>query len=187
MLVEPVYENIVPNVRNRPFGVYELRKNGCYTLYNVYRSKMKTSNVSDMLLQDKICKLLDEHFDNYGYGYRERLEVRVIRSGNAEVPLSHVKMTRFGDHSYYDYSDSPYISEDSVTLRSEEFATGSVVLRGDTFHVLHYSHDVKQGSEVLYTIDVKAARRDVPQQSQMVELAREIEAQGLSTENHPIQ
>ena len=28
--------------------VYGLRKNGCYTLYNVYRGKMMMSNVSDM-------------------------------------------------------------------------------------------------------------------------------------------
>ena len=35
ILVEPIYDNIVHNSRNRPLGIYELRNNGCYTLYNV--------------------------------------------------------------------------------------------------------------------------------------------------------
>ena len=84
-------------------------------------------------------------------------------------------MTRNGITSYYDYSDRPYISEDSVTLRSGEFATDSVVRYGDTFHVLHYSYDVKRDSTVLYNIDLKTARQSTPQHEELDELAKRIE------------
>ncbi len=175
LLVEPVYENIVHNTRNRPLGVYELRNNGCYTLYNVYHNKMMKSNVSDLHLQDSICQILDEYCDRNAYGYRDKLEVRVTSKSNAEIPLSYVKMTRSGVYSYYNYSDQPYISEDSVTLHSGEFATDTIVRYGDTYHVLHYSYDVKRDSTVLYNIDVKTAKQVVPQQEALVELVKEIE------------
>ena len=77
--------------------------------------------------------------------------------------------------SYYDYSNHPYISEDSVTLRSGEFATDTIERYGDTFHVLHYSLDVKQDSVVLYNIDLKAARRNMPLHKELDELAKRIE------------
>ena len=175
ILVEPIYDNIVHNSRNRPLGIYELRNNGCYTLYNVYQNKMMTSNVSDPNLQDSICQILDKYCDSNAYGHRDRLEVRVTNKFKAEIPLSHVKMTRNGITSYYDYSDHPYISEDSVTLRSREFATDSVVRYGDTFHVLHYSYDVKRDSTVLYNIDLKTARQSTPQHKELYELAKRIE------------
>ena len=175
ILIEPIYDNIVHNSRNRPLGIYELRNNGCYTLYNVYQNKMMTSNVSDPNLQDSICQILDKYCDSNAYGYRDRLEVCVTNKFKAEVPLSHVKMTRNGITSYYDYSNHPYISEDSVTLRSGEFATDSIVRYGDTFHVLHYSHDVKRDSTVLYNIDLKSARQSTPQLEELDELAKRIE------------
>lgn len=175
ILVGPIYDNIVHNSRNRPLGIYELRNNGCYTLYNVYQNKMMTSNISDPNLQDSICQILDKYCDRNAYGHRDRLEIRVTNKFKAEIPLSHVKMTRNGINSYYDYSDQPYISEDSVTLRSGEFATDSVVRYGDTFHVLHYSYDVKRDSTVLYNIDLKTARQSTPQHEELNELAKSIE------------
>ena len=175
ILIEPIYDNIVHNSHNRPLGIYELRNNGCYTLYNVYQNKMMTSNVSDLNLQDSICQILDKYCDRNAYGHRDRLEIRVTNKFKAEIPLSHVKMTRNGMTSYYDYSDHPYISEDSVTLRSGEFATDSVVRYGDTFNVLHYSYDVKQDSAVLYNIDVKTARQSTPQHEELDDLAKRIE------------
>ena len=145
------------------------------SLYNVYQNKMMTSNVSDLNLQDSICQILDKYCDRNAYGHRDRLEIRVTNKFKAEIPLSHVKMTRNGITSYYDYSDHPYISEDSVTLHSGEFATDSIVRYGDTFHVLHYSYDVKRDSTVLYNIDLKTARQAVPQQEALVDLVEEIE------------
>lgn len=175
ILIEPIYDNIVHNSRSRPLGIYELRNNGCYTLYNVYYNKMMTSNVSDLNLQDSICQILDKYCDRNDYGHRDMLEVRVTNKFKAEIPLSHIKMTRNGLCSYYNYSDQPYISEDSVTFRSGEFATDSVVRYGDTFHVLHYSYEVKQDSAVLYNIDLKTARQSTPQHEELDELAKRIE------------
>ena len=145
------------------------------SLYNVYQNKMMTSNVSDLNLQDSICQILDKYCDRNAYGHRDRLEIRVTNKFKAEIPLSHVKMTRNGITSNYDYSDHPYISEDSVTLRSGEFATDTIERYGDTFHVLHYSLDVKQDSVVLYNIDLKAARRNMPLHKELDELAKRIE------------
>lgn len=175
ILIEPIYDNIIHNSHNRPLGIYELRNNGCYTLYNVYQNKMMTSNVSDLNLQDSICQILDKYCERNTYGHRDRLEVRVTNKFKAEMPLTHIKITRNGITSYYDYSDHPYILEDSVTLRSGEFATDSIVRYGDTFHVLHYSYDVKRDSTVLYNIDLKTARQSTPQHEELNELAKRIE------------
>lgn len=40
LLVEPVYEGIALNYNNRKWGIYELRNNGSYTLYNLYRNQI---------------------------------------------------------------------------------------------------------------------------------------------------
>ena len=175
LIVEPVYESIVQYSRNISVGMYELRKNGYYTLYNAYNNKMMMSNVSDPNLQDNICQFLDEYCDRNDYGHRERLEIRVTKKYNSEKLLAHIKMIRIGEKSYYNYSDRPYISEDAVTLRSGEFATDSMVYRGDTYHVLHYSYDVKQESAILYNIDVKTSRQSMPQQEELMELVKGIE------------
>lgn len=176
MLVEPVYDNIVHNLRNLPLGVYELRNNGCYTLYNVSYNEMMKSNVSDQNLQDSICQLLDKYCDSHDYDHRDRLEVRVTSKYNSEAILSHVKITRDGSNSYYDYRDGSFILEDSVSLRSRELATDSILQRGDTYHVLHYSYDVKRDSVVLYNIELKSARQTVVQKDAFAELAKDIEA-----------
>ncbi len=175
MLIEPAYENIVPNSRVIPLGVYELRNNGCYTLYNVYQNEMIKSNVSDRNLQESICQLLRKFCDGHDYGYRDRVEVRVTRKFNSDALLSHVKMTGSGVFSYNEYPDRPFISEDSVTLCAGEFAIDTIERYGDTYQALHYSYDVKRGSVVLYNIDVKTAKENMPQQETLVELAKEIE------------
>ena len=62
-----------------------------------------------------------------------------------------------------------------MTLHSGEFVTDTIVRYGDTYHVLHYSYDVKLDSAALYNIDVKTAKQAVPQQEALVELVEEIE------------
>ena len=42
-------------------------------------------------------------------------------------------------------------------------------------HVLHYACDVKQDSVVLYNIDMKTARQNMPQQKELENLAKGIE------------
>ena len=137
---------------------------------------MMTSNVSDPNLQDSICQILDKYCDRNAYGHRDRLEVRVTRKFNSDALLSHVKMTGSGAFSYNEYPDRPFISNDSVTLCSGEFATDTIVRYGDTFHVLHYFYDVKRDSTVLYNIDLKTARQSTPQHEELDELAKRIES-----------
>lgn len=176
MLVEPIYNNIVYSTDYRPFGAYELRKNGNYSLYSVYRNEISKVNDIDQNLQDSICAFLKDHFNRYAYDFKDRLELRVTRKFNSEIILAHVKMRGDGMCSYHNYPDRPYISEDSVTIRSGEFVADSVVFNENTFHVLHYSYDVKQDSTVLYNIDVKTAKQRMPQQDALVGLTKEIEA-----------
>ena len=158
------------------YACIEYGRRGLYTLEPLRGIfYIKDTNTDTVGLQDSICQILDKYCDRNAYGHRDRLEIRVTNKFKAEIPLSHVKMTRNGINSYYDYSDQPYISEDSVTLRSGEFATDSVVRYGDTFHVLHYSYDVKRDSTVLYNIDLKTARQSTPQHEELNELAKSIE------------
>ena len=175
MLIKPAYDDIAPNSRVCPFGVYELRNNGCYTLYDVNIKEMIKSNVNDLNLQNSICQLLRKFCDGHDYGYRDRVEVRVTRKFNSEAILSLVKMTGSGSFSYNEYPERPFISNDSVTLSPGEFATGTIERYGDTFHVLHYACDVKQDSVVLYNIDMKTARQNTPQQKELENLAKGIE------------
>ena len=175
LLIEPVYESIVQYSRNNSVGIYELRKNGYYKVYNAYSKEMMMSNVSDPKLQESICQFLGEYCDRHDYGCSEMMEIRVTKKHHSGTLLAHIKMTRCGEKSYYDYSNSPYISENTVTLRSGEFATDSIVRYGDTFHVLHYSYDVKRDSTVLYSIDLKTARQSTPQHEELDELAKRIE------------
>ena len=175
MLIKPAYDDIAPNTRVCPFGVYELRNNGCYTLYDVNIKEMIKSNVNDLNLQNSICQLLRKFCDGHDYGYRDRVEVRVTRKFNSEAILSLVKMTGSGSFSYNEYPERPFISNDSVTLSPGEFATGTIERYGDTFHVLHYACDVKQDSVVLYNIDMKTARQNMPQQKELENLAKGIE------------
>ena len=62
-----------------------------------------------------------------------------------------------------------------MTLHSGEFATDTIVRYGDTYHVLHYSYDVKRDSTVLFNIDQKVARQSTPQHEELDELAKRIE------------
>lgn len=175
MIIKPAYDDIVPNSRVFPFGVYELRNDGCYTLYDVYTNEMRKANVSDQNLQKSICQLLRKFCDGHDYGYRDMVEVRVTRKFNSEALLSLVKMTGSGSFSYNENPERPFISNDSVTLCSGEFATDTIERYGDTFHVLHYSCDVKPDSVVLYNIDLKTARHNMPQHKELENLAKGIE------------
>ena len=176
MLIEPTYESIYSASEFDLFGDCKLRKNGYVTLYNVRRKEMKESSVGDPNLQDNICQILDDYCDSYGFGRNDRLEVRVTRKDNPEEALAHVMMNWNGRGSHYDYSNRPFISADSVTLRSGEFATGSPIEERDgKLHVLLYSYDVKQGPKTLYHIDMKTARKSEPQRAALVELAKKVE------------
>lgn len=42
-------------------------------------------------------------------------------------------------------------------------------------YVLHYSHDVKRDSTVLYNIDLKTTRQSTPQHEELDELSKRIE------------
>ena len=110
-----------------------------------------------------------------GYDYNERMEVKVKAASSPNRLKSHVKVVTNGSTPRYDYDDTPYITADSVLIPSEEFATDSIDYYGNKLYVLHYSYDVKLDSTVLYNIDLKVARKNMPQQEAFVELAKEIE------------
>lgn len=175
LVVEPAYESIVHNIRNRPLWVYELRRNGYYALYDAYHNERMQTNVADQMLQDSICRLLDAYCEECEHGCRDKLEVRVTSKFQSEALLSHVKLSKCGHRSYYDYLDRPYISKDSATLRSGEFGTDSTACYMGTMPALRYSYDVARNNTVLCNIDIKVAGRSMPRQEALAELAKRIE------------
>lgn len=114
-------------------------------------------------------------FTSSGYDYNELMEIKVKEGNNLDRLTSHVKVVRNGSTSYYDYHDNTYITEDSILVPSGVFVSDTIDYYGNRLYVLHYSHDVKRDSTVLYNIDLKTARQSTPQHEELDELAKRIE------------
>lgn len=84
-------------------------------------------------------------------------------------------MTRSYNDTHYDYSDKPFIAEDSVVMLSGEFASDTIVRFHETLNVLRYSYDVKRDDVPIYNIDIKVATKNIPEQNDLAELAKDIE------------
>lgn len=175
LLVKPEYDQIVYHTPRHLWGTLELRKNGYCTLYDICDNRFIKVNDIDHQLQDRICMLLDKHMISNVYDYNELMEVKVKEVNNPDGLISHVKVTKNGLTSYYDYHDKPYITADSVLIPSEVFASDSMECHGNRLFVLHYSCDVKRDGTVSYHIDLRAARQNKPQHEELDELAKEIE------------
>ena len=175
LIISPEYDKITFHTPRHYWDTLELRRNGYYNLYDIYDNKVLKVDDIDQQLQDSICQLLDKHWLSHGYEHSERMEIKVTKAGNPDKVLSHVRMTRNGNTSYYDYTDEPYISMDTVGMGTEEFSIDSTTYMRDNMYVLHLFHDVKQDSMVIYNVDIKSRRYVMAQQEEMVELARGIE------------
>lgn len=175
LLVKPEYDNIVYHTPQHHWGSLELRKNGYYSLYDICNNSITQNDGINHQLQDSICMLLERHMISSGYDYNELMEIKVKEGNNLDRLTSHVKVVRNGSTSYYDYHDNTYITEDSILVPSGVFVSDTIDYYGNRLYVLHYSHDVKRDSTVLYNIDLKTARQSTPQHEELDELAKRIE------------
>lgn len=172
LLIEPEYESIVqmPNYR-----YYELRDKGIVKVYSVYRNIIARRNDIDEDLQNALCNIMDYFYDNSGYVYRDLAEVKVTELFDRNAVVAHVKMWRSSDGTHYDYSDDPFISEDSTQLRSGEFASDTIEFSYRTLNLLRYSYDVKRDDVAIYNIDIKVATDEMSEREDLVKLAEDIE------------
>ena len=54
-----------------------MRRNGYYTLYDLWSEKRWVADHIDHSLQDRICKVVEGHANVYDYERCERMEIRV--------------------------------------------------------------------------------------------------------------
>ena len=173
MLVKPEYESIVKMPNHR---YYELRDKGIVKSYYVYTNIIAKRNDIDEDVQKVLCNIMDDFYDNNGYSYPDLSEVKVTELFDKKAVVAHVKMTRSYNDTHYDYSDKPFIAEDSVVMLSGEFASDTIVRFHETLNVLRYSYDVKRDDVPIYNIDIKVATKNIPEQKDLAELAKDIEA-----------
>ena len=174
LLVEPEYESIslMPNYYPRCCA---LKNNGFVKLYYIYRNCIVKPNAIDEDLQKEVCKIAERSLRFNGYATYDRVEVIVTELFNKNDVISHVKMKSIYENTICDYSDEPYIPMDHVSIRSEEFASDTIVIYREAYNVLRYSYDVKRDDVSIYNIDVKVATKNVPAKEDLVELAEDIE------------
>lgn len=177
LLLKPEYDDICYPADEQTWGVVELRKNGYVSLYNILNGTMQPSNSINHRLQDSICLLLNRHWDSHGYQSADRLEVKVINQ-EASSPrlLAHVKMSRSGSKTLYNYSSRPYIGRDTLTLSTGNYATDTLHTDyGDILHSLRYATNVNTPPLGNYRMEVSLLRQDIPHPKELTELEACIE------------
>lgn len=176
ILVKPEYEQLAYHDKQQWFGKLELRKNGYYTLYDICDNTFSRDNAVRHELQDSICRIIDSHFKTFAYELDDRLEVIVkdYATGNA---ISHVKAsTNNTTQTHYDYNSEPYVKAEPIVVQSEEFVADTVCIKHYVEQIKSYSHDVKRDSVPMYNIFIQAARRDLPQKAELLDLVSKIES-----------
>lgn len=181
LLVKPEYEYIDCHGRDSFFGItdLELHKHGYYLIYNIWDKSISQDDSIDHELQDSVCGILDDHIDNFGYDYYDRLDLQVKDYATGEV-IVEVNMGKTGDSPHY-YDSQMHLPSDTTALADGEFVSDTLVDYG-TWPVLHYSYDVKRDSVALYNIDIKSARDKMPAHEELSGLAMRV-ARLLNGEN----
>lgn len=174
ILVKPEYEQLAYHDKRQWFGKLELRKNGCYTLYDICNNSFSKDNAIRHELQDSVCRIIDSHFKEFAYEINDRLEVIVkdYVTGNA---ISHVKAS-INNTPYYNYGSEPYIKAGAIAVQPEGFVADTVCINGYVKQIKSYSHDVKRDSVAMYNIFIQAAKSNQPQNAELLELAGKIES-----------
>ena len=176
LLLKPEYDDIRYPAGEQAWGVVALRKNGYTSHYNLLTDSVHHPAHIDRSLQDSICQLLNNHCNSHGYQSADRLEVKVVEHDSVSRVLAHVKMHRSGSEPLYNYSSRPFITDDTLTLPSDSFATDSPkVVAGNKLHTLRYATTVDTNPLGYFRIEVGVRRHDVPHPRELVELAASVE------------
>lgn len=173
ILVEPEYEAFYYHTPRHWFGELELRKNGYYTLYDICNNKYRTDDDIDHLLQDRICKIVEQHLSEHSYHLDDRLEVRVTTPSTNKT-LVHIKALKNGS-VYYNYDKVPYIPTDSLANVAETFVCDTLVqLKWCQKKSLSYLHVAKGKNAPIYHVQVTLAKDNMPEQKEAIALVDKI-------------
>ena len=85
MLVKPEFDSFAFHTANNRIGVLEMRRNGYYTLYDLWSEKRWVADHIDHSLQDRICKVVEGHANVYDYERCERMEIRVTEQASNKL------------------------------------------------------------------------------------------------------
>lgn len=173
ILVEPEYEAFYYHTPRHWFGELELRKNGYYTLYDICNNKYRTDDDIDHLLQDRICKIVEQHLSEHSYHLDDRLEVRVTTPSTNKT-LVHIKALKNGSVCY-NYDKVPYIPTDSLANVAETFVCDTLVqLKWCQKKSLSYLHVAKGKNAPIYHVQVTLAKDNMPEQKEAIALVDKI-------------
>lgn len=173
ILVEPEYEAFYYHTPRHWFGELELRKNGYYTLYDICNNKYRTDDDIDHLLQDRICKIVEQHLSEHSYHLDDRLEVRVTTPSTNKT-LVHIKALKNGSVCY-NYDKVPYIPTDSLANVAETFVCDTLVqLKWCQKKSLSYLRVAKGKNAPIYHVQVTLAKDNMPEQKEAIALVDKI-------------
>lgn len=176
LLVSPEYDMVSFHDEKRLWGTLELWKNGYCNLYNICDNRMEIQeDTIDHSLQDKICNLVDNHFEYYNYENNERIELKVTDYNESKM-ISHVKYVQIGASAYNDYEVTTFTTEDKTEILPGEFQTDKHVTDGYIDrNVLRYSYDIMNDSVPLFNIEIKTSRKRLSQKGELIALSEMIE------------
>ena len=196
MLVKPEFDSFAFHTANNRIGVLEMRRNGYYTLYDLWSKKRWVADHIDHSLQDRICKVVEGHANVYDYESSERMEIRVTELASNKLDtctgqvsnnqldactkqdsnklLACVK-ARKTETVYYDCDPVPFIPTDSIARTAGEVVRDTVVTPDEfTLHSISYAQSVTVGKGQTYLVQVLLAREEKPMQQEAVNLVQNV-------------
>ena len=196
MLVKPEFDSFAFHTANNRLGVLEMRRNGYYTLYDLWSEKRWVADHIDHSLQDRICKVVECHAKVYDYESCDRMEIRVTELASdkldactKQVPNNQLDACTKQDSNklvacvkarkmetvYYYCDPVPFIPTDSIARTAGEVVRDTVVTPHEiTLHSISYAQSVTVGKGQTYLVQVLLAREQMPTQQEAVNLVQNV-------------
>lgn len=100
--------------------------------------------------------------------------------------ISHVKAST-NNTTIYDYNSEPYIKAEPIAVQSEVFLVDTVCINDYVKQTNSYSHDVKRDSVPMYNIFIQAARRELPQKAELLDLTGKIKTKLTQSKTNAVE
>ena len=196
MLVKPEFDSFAFHTANNRIGVLEMRRNGYYTLYDLWSKKRWVADSINHSLQDRICKVVEGHAKVYDYENYDCMEIRVteLASNKLDTCTGQVSNNQLDactkrdsnklvacvkarkmETIYYDCDPVPFIPTDSIARTAGEVVRDTVVTPNEfTLHSISYAQSVTVGKGQTYLMQVLLAREQKPTQQEAVNLVQDV-------------
>lgn len=198
MLVKPEFDSFAFHTADNRMGVLEMRRNGYYTLYDLWSKKRWVADSIDHSLQDRICKVVEGHAKVYDYENYDCMEIRVTELASNQLDtctglvsnnqldactkqdsnklVACVKARKM-EPVYYYCDPDPFIPTDSIARTAGEVVRDTVVTPNEfTLHSISYAQSVTVGKGQTYLVQVLLAREEKPTQQEAVNLVQNVVA-----------